>query len=329
MHYYLKRCGHQELGSVGTNGSPQRGRYLLTSMNDEVLRLFPPLSRFQLNDSALLPIVPLYSGKKVYCNFVYHNDKYNGSTAAHPRNEYRLYLNASLEGSRLLFKEGDIVVMRKGTLQEGEENQSVFFLDLLQNHSSMEYVQLNQVINRYTQINGGYGLYDGFLSFFETKVDTLNDKGISSVEIDDSVTSRIVSSDSSSIAGLFNAQSFRDFVMRGYGNKCAITGTVIRYEDFMNLEAAHIMPRSHGGSYLPSNGIALCRDLHWAFDKGFYTLNDDYTIKVHPEATSEYLQSFNNKPIRVPSDSFFIPDINSIHYHREKVYGLFKTTGRL
>ena len=70
--YYLKKCGHQELGSVGANGKTHRGRYLLTSMNESVLSFFPALSKTQLNDSALLPIIPLYSGEKVYCNYVYH-----------------------------------------------------------------------------------------------------------------------------------------------------------------------------------------------------------------------------------------------------------------
>lgn len=78
MRYYLKRCGHQELGSI-REGKAQRGRYLLTSM--DAIDFFPSLSTTQLNDSALLPIIPLYSGKKIYCTYVYHNDKYHGSTA--------------------------------------------------------------------------------------------------------------------------------------------------------------------------------------------------------------------------------------------------------
>lgn len=43
MKYYLKRLGHQELGSV-KNGKAQRGRYIYISKDKNVLdifRLFP------------------------------------------------------------------------------------------------------------------------------------------------------------------------------------------------------------------------------------------------------------------------------------------------
>ena len=80
---------------------------------------------------------------------------------------------------------------------------------------------------------------------------------------------------------------------------------------------------------MPNNGLALCRDLHWAFDKGFFTLDDNLCVKVHPSIESDYLQSFNNHIIRVPANPFFVPDLENIRYHRDEVYGLFLTTGRL
>lgn len=329
MKYYLKKCGFQELGSVGADGVVHRGRYLLTSMNEEVLAMFPPLSVAQLNDSALLPIMPLYSGEKVYCNFVYHNDKYHGSTAAHPRNEYRIYLNKALEQNRNLFCADDIMVIRTEEItDEDNQMQTVYLMDLVKDRTSAEYTQLNTAINNYP-IRGGYGIFDGILPFFEKKVERLKQSQDSTVVIDNSVTQRIISAQPDSLASLFNAATFRDFVMVGYDNLCAITGTVIRYESYMNLEAAHIRPKSHGGTFLPNNGIALCRDLHWAFDKGFFTLNDNYEVQVHPKVTSEYLRSFDGKKIRIPSNPFFVPDIESIRYHRNSVYGLFLTTGRL
>ena len=120
-----------------------------------------------------------------------------------------------------------------------------------------------------------------------------------------------------------------NFILTGYKQKCAITGNVIQYKSFMNLEAAHIWPRSHKGLYLPSNGIALCRDMHWAFDKGMFTIGDDFKVIVHPDVESDYLQQYNNKSLYIPENAFFRPDINNLHYHQTHIYGLFKTSGSL
>lgn len=326
MKYYLKKCGFQELGSV-KNGKPQRGRYLLTSMSKEILGMFPPLSEAQLNDSALLPVIPLYSGKKVYCNYVYHNDKFHGSTAVHPRNEYRIYLNKELEEQQLLFSENDIIIIRAEEITEEDESQTIYYLDYLRNNGTALYDKLDKVIEDYP-INGGYGIFEGTIPEFEEKVSKLAKPDDCEVAIDNTVTNKIATS-VDNMASLFNAVSFRDFIMVGYDNLCAITGTVIRYESYMNLEAAHIKPKSHGGLFLPNNGMALCRDLHWAFDKGFFTLDDDLKVVVHPKIESEYLNSFNGKQIRIPSNPFFVPDLDNVRYHRENVYGLFLTTGKL
>ena len=327
MKYYLKKCTHQELGSIDESGRPKRGRYLLTSMNENILEMFPPLSVTQLNDSALLPVIPLYSGKKIYCNYVYHNDKFHGSTAKHPRNEYRIYLNKKLEEDRLLFSVGDIIVMRIARDSDEENNQDVYYLDFIKKDSSVLYKQLDQIISDYP-IAGGYGIYEGDISEFEDRVHRIMNLDDCEVEIDASVTQRIPAA-KDAVASLFNSASFRDFVMVGYKNLCAVTGMVIRYGTYMNLEAAHIRPKSHGGLYLPSNGIALCRDLHWAFDKGFFTLNDHLEIMVHPKSSSNYLNAFDSKKIRVPDQQFFAPDLENVAYHRKNIYGLFLTSGRL
>lgn len=329
MKYYLKRCTHQELGSVTAGGRAQRGRYLLTSMNENVLSMFPPLSKTQLNDSTLLPVVPLYSGKKVYCNYVYHNDKFHGSTAKHPRNEYRIYLNKALENNKYLFETNDIIIMRMSNIISDNQDveQNVYYLEHIRKGESALYQRLNLIIDN-SPILGGYAVFEGTIPEFEESVSRTSSPDECEVQIDDSVTNRIPL-EADVLAALFNATSFRDFVMAGYNNLCAITGTVIRYESYMNLEAAHIRPRSHGGLFLPNNGIALCRDLHWAFDKGFFTFNDNLEVVVHKKTKSDYLKSFDGKKIRLPQNSFFIPDLENVKYHRDNIFGLFLTSGRL
>lgn len=334
-NYYLKKCQFQELGSVGSDGIVHRGRYLLTSKNERILSLFPPLSISQLNDSALLTILPLYSGKKVYANYIYHNDKFHGSTAAHPRNEYRIYLNKELEEDSYLFEKNDIIIIRKQTVLSSNTDEidsfeeTVYLLDLVKPNNTLLYSKYDSYINSYSEIKGGYACYNGYLKSFEAKAEVvLANLKTAEIKIDDSVTQRIEDS-SNPIAGLFSASTFHDFVMTGYDYKDAITGEVIKYKGYNNLEAAHIKPRSHGGLYLPNNGLALTRDHHWAFDKGFFTLDDSFNVMVHPEVDSDYLRQFDHKKIRLPENTFFVPDIENIKYHREHVYGLFLTSGRL
>lgn len=177
----------------------------------------------------------------------------------------------------------------------------------------------------------GHAIYQGIITEVENKINQLCVKNFNEMDtvIEDTVTAKAQSGDIDEMASLFNSVSFRDFVMTGYKQKCAITGNVIQYKSFMNLEAAHIWPRSHKGLYLPSNGIALCRDMHWAFDKGMFTIGDDFKVIVHPDVESDYLQQYNNKSLYIPENAFFRPDINNLHYHQTHIYGLFKTSGSL
>lgn len=338
MTYYLKKLGHQELGSIREpGGRPSRGRYIYISKDDQVLSFFPPLSKFVKNDSSLLPVIPLYTEEpeKVYCNYIYHNDKYNGSISKKPRNEYRIYLNNALEMDSLFFRTDDIFILKKSTIavekdgHSGEyEEQTVYYADKVSPADADFYRKCSGIIE-HSAIPGTHAVCEEVLPEVEAKIQKLQQSPLPiRTVVDQSVTKKIETSDTQ-IADLFNPTSFRDFTMAAYQNKCAVTGTVIRYGKFLNLEAAHIMPKSHGGLFMPNNGMALSRDIHWAFDKGFFTLNDDCTIKVHSGVESDYLKQFHGRSIFIPETDFFKPSGESIRYHRENVYGLFLTSGRL
>lgn len=325
--YFIKKLGNQEMGSVNSFGIPQRGRYIFVSKSTEVLSIFPPLSEIVLNDSALLPILAMYSGEKVYCNYIYHND-----SIARPgqgtRNEYRIYLNKGLDNrEKVFFVAGDYVVIRKvELLQDGVDN-SFYALDYIKESDSAFSAFISQLTP--LRAHSGQFYFEGEIPQFEDKLRSISSQA--KVIVDDKVTAEIQKEERAGrdIASLFSAQTFRDFVLAGYGYKCAITNMNIQYKELYNIEAAHIMPRSHSGLFMPNNGIALSRDMHWAFDKGFFTITDDLKVKVHPEISSEYLRFYDGKEINVPENNFFIPDINNLKYHQEHIYGLFKTTGRL
>lgn len=326
MKYYFKKLGHQELGSVGANGKANRGRYIYISKDLSVLEFFPPLSSVITNDCALLPIIPLYMNKKVYCNYVYHNDKL--TSACGTRNEYRIYLNADIEDNELLMKTNDIIIMKKDEITLDDEVQAIYFFDVVSNHDLAIYKFCNEQISS-SSIRGEHCVYEGEIPEFEGRVTEIKKQRTVDVLIDKSVTGIIEKNEPPQMENLFNASSFRDFVLVGYSNVCAVSKSVIKWNTYNNLEAAHIKPRSHGGFFLPDNGIAMCRDIHWAFDKGFFTISDNYKIVVHKEIESDFLRSFHDKQILLPTNQFFIPNKENLRYHRENVFGLFKTTGRL
>ncbi|WP_316635139.1 HNH endonuclease [uncultured Flavobacterium sp.] len=324
--YYIKKLQFQELGSPTIDGKVSRGRYFLISKNTE--DFFPPLSKTQLNDTIILPIIPPNSFQKVYCSFVYHNDKYHGSLANAPRNEYRLYLNSKIDPNRSYFKVSDIVVFSKYYIEEGIP---IYKIDLFKLGDS-NYEELNELINS-SSLGGNHALYNGELNFIKSQINNLENLETiipqETKEVVQKEQNRFNYSEIEETKGsnLFNSVSFRDFVLLGYQNKCAITNEAIFFDKLINLEAAHIMPKSHSGSFLPCNGIALSRDMHWAFDKGMFSINDEYRIVVHDDVKDTILNKYDNQKINLPIEDFFKPEKAFLKYHSEKIFGLFKHSG--
>ena len=77
---------------------------------------------------------------------------------------------------------------------------------------------------------------------------------------------------------------FRERVLRAYRHQCALCR--LRHEEL--LDAAHIIPDSEpGGAAKVSNGLALCRLHHAAFDRFFLGIRKDYVIEVRPDVLVE------------------------------------------
>lgn len=290
------------------------------------------MSEKVVNDNVVLPIISVELKKKVYCNFVYHNDKISRGLS-NGRNEYRLYLNNDIEDHQLLFKENDIIVFKSVQNEYDNEYSNLYYLLRLSQENEEDnntYKMLDKIIEE-SKLKKGHAVVNEKIDFIEEKINEIELQENIEIVVPTQViekTQEFIGT-TTSIENLFNSQSFRDFVMVGYGNKCAVTGKSIVWKKFINLEAAHIMPKSHNGTYMPNNGLALSRDIHWAFDKGFFTINDDYTIKVHEELLDTYLGEFEGKKINLPENPFFVPNKESLRYHRENIFGLFKYSGRI
>lgn len=102
-------------------------------------------------------------------------------------------------------------------------------------------------------------------------------------------------------------RAFRQGVLGAYNEQCAICGSRRETPDGRSeVEAAHILPKADGGPDDIRNGISLCKLHHWAFDNGWFTLNDDFRIVVteapHRAGYSEF-SSLTGSQILLPEDT--------------------------
>jgi putative restriction endonuclease len=123
-------------------------------------------------------------------------------------------------------------------------------------------------------------------------------------------------------------QSFRERVLKAYRNQCACCR--LRHEQL--LDAAHIIPDSEPeGEPIVSNGIALCKLHHAAFDKFIIGITPDYLIRVRPDVLREKdgpmllhgLQGLNGSKIILPNSERLMPDKDLL----DKRFQLFKKAG--
>ena len=79
-------------------------------------------------------------------------------------------------------------------------------------------------------------------------------------------------------------RAFRERVLNAYREQCALCR--LRHEEL--LDAAHIIPDTEPeGEPVVSNGIALCKLHHAAFDRQFLAVRPDYVIEIRPDILVE------------------------------------------
>ncbi|MFH1613974.1 MAG: HNH endonuclease [Planctomycetota bacterium] len=130
-------------------------------------------------------------------------------------------------------------------------------------------------------------------------------------------------------------RGFRLAIIDAYDYKCSVCGMKINSPDSLSweVEAAHIVPHSTLGRDDIWNGLALCHLHHWAFDVGWFTLQDDYTINVSSKVHSlpsdfgilgnyEFIRVISSRHMRIflPSRRELYPHHNAIRWHRQNIF---------
>ena len=325
---YIHRLNAQELGY--RKGEPgMAGRYFYISKN--CVKYFPPLSEVVLNDYVVLDLIPPNSDNVVLTKFVYHNDSH---AADGTRDEFRLYLNSGNDPGRDFYKPEELVMIVK--LEVGSESDSNFVYKVV--HFSVndspgsDYQKVNAILNETDPRYKSHALVPtetvGFLTL-EKRIrigEKVIPREIIDASLEEPIQAPVQYEDPTSITPIIRSNTFRDLVLFFYDFRCAVTNrnVFINYKDLNNLEAAHILARASGGGSNPANGLALERNLHWAFDKGFFTVTTEYAVEVHPKAMHiEYLKDKHGQTIHTPEDSRIKPNKQALEWHNKNVFGLF------
>jgi putative restriction endonuclease len=120
---------------------------------------------------------------------------------------------------------------------------------------------------------------------------------------------------------------FKREVPKIYNNTCCISG--MRIDTTLNasmVDACHIVPFSKSHDDTITNGIALCPNLHRAFDRGLIAIDDNYQVLVSDafvESDAHYtMKQLNGKPILLPMQQHYFPLRANLEWHRENVFKL-------
>lgn len=115
---------------------------------------------------------------------------------------------------------------------------------------------------------------------------------------------------------------FKRVVPRIYGYACCISEMSIAFDGIQMVDACHIVPFSESYNDTISNGIALCPNLHRAFDRGIISIDNNYKVLVSnrlKEKCSAYsIKEFTNKQILLPENPYYYPSLKNLANHRAK-----------
>jgi putative restriction endonuclease len=121
----------------------------------------------------------------------------------------------------------------------------------------------------------------------------------------------------------FRDAAFSEAVKSAYHNACAVTGLkIVNGGGRVEVQAAHIRPVAASGPDSVRNGLALCSTVHWMFDRGLLSLDDDYTILIAEGRVPEPVKRLINPDgrLRLPPRPEFRPHPQFLRYHRKNVF---------
>lgn len=121
----------------------------------------------------------------------------------------------------------------------------------------------------------------------------------------------------------FRDRAFAAAVKTAYSDTCAISGLkIINGGGRSEVQAAHIKPVSDFGPDSIRNGIALSGTVHWMFDKGLISVDDDLAILIAKDRLPDTALSLvrPSLTLEAPIRDELRPHPVFLAYHRKVIF---------
>ncbi|MGB3402666.1 MAG: HNH endonuclease [Microcoleaceae cyanobacterium] len=119
---------------------------------------------------------------------------------------------------------------------------------------------------------------------------------------------------------------FRKAVVHLYNYHCAFCGLKVSRTLSQNIvDGAHIKPLSKFYDNQLNNGISFCKNHHWAFDRGLFTIDEKYNIVVSDNfeeisPNTKPIKEFQGLSIQLPNEKSHYPRLEAIEWHQNNVF---------
>ncbi|OKH19062.1 HNH endonuclease [[Limnothrix rosea] IAM M-220] len=121
-------------------------------------------------------------------------------------------------------------------------------------------------------------------------------------------------------------EAFKKNVVANYNYQCCFCGLrILDLKGQRIVDGAHIKRFSEFHDDRFDNGLSLCKNHHWAFDRGWFTLDDTYRIIVsnHIDEISpnnKGIKDFAGEKITLPYERIYNPRTDALEWHFDKVF---------
>ncbi len=124
------------------------------------------------------------------------------------------------------------------------------------------------------------------------------------------------------IGSRIRSTAFSRTIREVYDYRCAACGLGINIDGLVIIDAAHLIPFSKSYDDTPGNGIALCKNHHWAMDNFLLVPGTDKLWHISPELDDcieglKDIISLEKRKILLPQNKKFHPKEESLLWRQK------------